>query len=105
MTTQPASLGRIVLFRMSQHLADQANKRRTDFLRAHPQESGLQAHVGNEVLAGRVYPATIVSIHSPTLVNLQVTLDGTDTLWATSVDIAPEGQPDKPYAWIWPPRV
>ncbi len=48
--------------------------------------SGHMAHVGNELEIGRSYAAKIVRVWGTgTAANLQVFLDGTDTLWVTSV--------------------
>jgi len=42
---------------------------------------------GNQVEEGQVYPATVVRVWSDDCVNLQVALDGTDTHWATSINL------------------
>jgi hypothetical protein len=55
---------------------------------------------GNTARAGDVYPAMIVNAWSDGSVNLQVFLDGPDSLWATS---RKEGQGQT--NWSWPPRV
>lgn len=58
---------------------------------------------GNPVAEGDVLPATIVRIWSASpdpACNLQVTLDGTDTYWATS-----RHEGEGPNTWAWPPRV
>lgn len=60
--------------------------------------SGHQAHVGNELEVGRSYAAKIVRLWSGTTANLQVFLDGNDTLWVTSVS---EG--DGPGQWVVAP--
>jgi hypothetical protein len=46
--------------------------------------SGHQAHVGNELEVGRQYAAKVVRDWGQ-CVNLQVFLDGNDSLWVTSV--------------------
>lgn len=56
--------------------------------------SGHVAHVGNEVEVGRRYAAKVVRDWGA-CVNLQVFLDGTDTLWVTSVS-----QGDGPGQWV-----
>lgn len=84
------SIGRIVLYTLSEQDATAITKRRSD-----------TAHVGNQVREGDVFPAVIARVweaaHSA---NLKVLLDGTDDYWATSVS---EG--DKPRSWSWPPRL
>lgn len=51
---------------------------------------GAQAHVGNSVIAGEVFPAIVTRIFPNEFgennpgVNLQVMLDGNDSLWVTS---------------------
>lgn len=104
-----ATIGRIVHYKLSQHAADQINKRRSD---AHnlngagvtlaSQGLGPQIHIGNKVAAGDVFPAIVVRRWSdvPTsTIQLQVFLDGNDTFWATSVA---EGEGER--QWSWPPR-
>jgi len=106
------TIGRIVHYKLNAADAQAINKRRADakaFQRATdpaaepgmPGATGHQLHVGNEAEAGQVYPATVVRVFHPetTTANLQVTLDGTDTYWATSRQ---EG--DGEGAWAWPPR-
>lgn len=109
---QKPSLGRVVHYTLTESDAAAINKRRDDFgayNRAHsgaqpgdPGATGHIAHVGNRAEAGQVYPAQVVRVFDPstTTVNLQVTLDGTDTYWATS-----RGEGDGPGTWCWPPRV
>jgi hypothetical protein len=92
--SQPTpSIGRIVHYTLSQHDADEINRRRTDsFVLA-----------GNQAQEGDIYPAMIVRLFGETpesAVNLQVFLDGTDTFWATSRTLG-EG----PFHWAWPERV
>lgn len=60
---------------------------------------------GNYVAEGQIYPALIVRVWAEqptedTQVNLQVFLDGNDTLWVTSA-----GQGNDPRQWCEPPRV
>ncbi len=106
------TIGRIVHYKLNDADAQAINKRRNDataYNRANagadpgqPGATGHQSHVGNHAEAGQVYPATIVRVFSPqtSTANLQVTLDGNDTYWATSRQ---EG--DGEGAWSWPPRV
>lgn len=116
------TIGRIVHYRLTDDDALRMNKRRADYTAAanshpHPHEpgtpppSGHIAHVGNALQGGDYYPAMVVrtfqdvapdgksAVASP-YVNLQVFLDGTDQLWATSV-----GEGDGPGTWAWPLRV
>jgi hypothetical protein len=103
-----ATIGRIVHYRLTDADAERMNKRRADyraFATAHAHgpdtapPTGHVAHVGNRLEAGDYYPAMVVRTGlSPDSVNLQVFLDGTDQLWATS---AKEG--DGNGTWTWPP--
>jgi len=104
------TIGRIVHYKLSEYDADAINQRRSDaaaFQRSlvvQPEagergRSGHVLHVGNEAEAGQVYPATVVRTWGGTTVNLHVTLDGSDTYWATS---RPEG--DGESQWTWPAR-
>lgn len=107
------TVGRIVHYKLAQFDADAINRRRADFeafnrSHVHPHEpgqpgaTGHQAHVGNHVQAGEVYPAIVVRVFDPSVstANLQVLLDGNDTYWATS---RVEG--DGECQWSWPPRI
>lgn len=101
--SQTPSIGRIVHYTLSEHDADLINKRRKDFLEfvkaseEYPSD-GYQAHVGNPVKGGDVYPAVIVRVW-PSSVNARVILDGTDDFWACSIS---EGEGER--SWSWPPR-
>lgn len=106
---QLPSIGRIVHYQLSADDAQQINRRRTtgksiaERMRAQPVPlwpTGTQAHIGNEVHEGGVYPMLIVAIWSADCVNGQVFLDGNDVYWALS-----RGQGQQPGQWIWPPRV
>ena len=97
------ALGRIVLYRLTGGDALAVNRRREDF-RRYTQEAGAHTghvgHSGNHVKEGDEFPAMVVRTWSTDAsVNLQVHLDGNDTLWATSRE---EG--DGPGCWHWPPR-
>jgi len=100
------TIGRIVRYTLTEQDANAINKRRADATtnrQTDPLEAnGYVAHVGNHAEAGQVFPATVVRVFDPstTTANLQVTLDGNDTYWATSVAEG-EGQG----RWSWPPRV
>jgi hypothetical protein len=96
------TIGRIVHYKISEDDAETINRRRQRSANAPKSEWGFQAHVGNPAEAGQVFPASIVQIFGDTTesaVNLQVTLDGNDTYWATSRTAGDgDGQ------WSWPPR-
>ena len=108
------TIGRIVLYTLTEDDAVQINRRRTtgpaiaERIKNNSIENislqrwpiGAQAHIGNSVTPGEVYPMVITRVWSDTTVNGQVLLDGNDTLWATS---ATEGA--GPHEWHWPPRV
>ena len=107
------TIGRIVHYKLSNADAQAINKRRDDataFQRVvapnaepgMPGATGHQLHVGNRAEAGQIFPAQIVRVFDPEggTSNLQVTLDGNDTYWATS---RPAGEDEG--TWAWPPRV
>lgn len=98
---QKASLGRVVFYRLTKDDAIDVNHRRTRSRKAPASEWGFQGHRGNRVAAGEEFSATVVRVDEHAgAVNLQVQLDGNDTLWVTSVFQGEEhGQ------WYWPPRV
>ncbi len=94
------TIGRIVLYTLSEQDAEAITKRRLDFRRHRTTDS----YTGNPVEAGQTYPAIIVRTWGDTseaLVQLRVLLDGTDDLWATSVGVAAEPTPRH---YTWPPR-
>lgn len=101
------TIGRIVHYRLCEQDANQINKRRADAT-AHMTEhretsNGVVVHVGNSVSQGDVYPLVITRVWGATdgsAVNGQVLLDGTDSLWVTSVT---EGDGER--NWFVPPRV
>jgi hypothetical protein len=93
MNEQIPSIGRIVHYRLSADDATQVNRRRTTGtsiavrLETATWHEGAQAHVGNSVQEGSVFPMLITRVWgaNPTsAVNGQVFLDGTDVFWATS---------------------
>lgn len=84
------SIGRIVLYRLTEDDAQQVTQQR-----AHT------GTTGNPAEAGQQYPAVIVQIFYADACNLRVLLDGQDPpLWATSRSVG-EG----PGTWAWPERV
>lgn len=109
---QTPTLGRVVLYTLSDADADAINRRRADYAvfrrdadfknQGAGGRNGHQAYFGNSASGGQQYPALVVRVFgepSPS-VNLQVHLDGNDTFWATSCQ---EG--DEAGQWSWPPRV
>lgn len=95
------TVGRIVHYRLSQQDANDINRRREDAQHADAgaDRTGFVVHHGNQALEGQVCAATIVRVFNSDshAVNLQVALDGNDSLWATS---RPEG--NEPGQWAWP---
>ena len=88
------TVGRIVLYTLTEDDAEHINRRRM---------IGAQAHIGNDVAGGYEFPMIIVQpwgADPTSAVNGQVFLDGNDTFWATS-RWAGEG----PGTWRWPPRI
>lgn len=61
--------------------------------------TGAQAHIGNEVHGGDLFPMIVTEIWGPGCCNGQVFLDGNDVLWVTSVMEGPG-----PHTWIWPAK-
>lgn len=59
---------------------------------------------GNPVAPGEVLPAIVVRVWGPECVNLQVWLDGNDSLWKTSATQASSPDVNEPGCWDWPPR-
>lgn len=100
--------GRIVYFVFDEQRAAEVNRRRTngasiaDRMKADPPTwpAGAQAHIGNEVHAGDIYPAMVVRVWSQTsgCSNLKVNLDGSDDFWATSINHDRAGTPG---TWQW----
>ncbi len=89
------SIGRIVLYTLTEQDAAQINGRRTTGaeiaarIAARPREwpLGAQAHIGNSVTAGMEFPMLIVRTWGDmegSTVQGQVFLDGNDVFWATS---------------------
>jgi hypothetical protein len=100
------SIGRIVHYTLTEQDAEQINRRRADaqaqigWHREH--KTGAVVHIGNSVAEGDVYPLLITRTwgdQEDSAVNGQVFLDGSDTLWVTSVT-----QGTGARQWVEPPR-
>lgn len=117
---QVPTLGRIVHYKLTAEDATQINQRRTtggaiasrmkssspadegDDARIYGWPAGAQAHIGNEVKEGDVFPMLITRVwgSDPTsAVNGQAYLDGNDVLWVTSAQVG-----DQPHQFSWPTR-
>lgn len=106
---QKPTVGRIVHYTLTADNADAVNRRR-QYAHDHQNLSlgpdairgatGEQTHTGNKANEGDVLPMLIVRVWDSGLVNGQVYLDGSDTLWVTS---AAEGEGSG--QWAWPPRI
>lgn len=105
------TVGRTVVYKVSEYDAAEINQRRSDAgafhrtLPDHPVPSGELGrtghveHHGNAVAEGDEFPAVVVRTFGGTTVNLQVQLDGNDHYWATS-----RSEGEDPGFWSWPPR-
>ena len=103
------TIGRIVIYRLSENDASQINRRRTsgssiaERIKSEKWPLGAQAHIGNWTSADQEYPCTIVRVWPDEFgkdqpgVNGQVLLDGNDALWVTSIKEGTE-----PGQWHWP---
>lgn len=89
-----AFIGRMVLYRITAEEAKATNIRREDARqngeKTRKEGPGFQAHVGNHVSEGRVFPMLIIAWKVPVedehhVVNGQVFLDGNDSLWVTNI--------------------
>lgn len=100
------TIGRIVHYTLTESDAEAINGRRTDAAGRRAQirdeRPGFQVHIGNQVEAGQTFPAIVVRTWTDDLVNLQVFLDGNDTMWRTSVTQKPT--PGEPGTWAFPVR-
>ena len=99
--------GRIVYFVFNEQAAAEVMRRRTngqsiaERMRAIPPAwpAGAQAHIGNEIKAGDIYPAMVLRVYgSGGCSNLRVFLDGNDDYWGTSVN---HDSGKAPYSWHW----
>jgi len=88
MSDQVPTPGRIVHYTLSEQDAARVKTQRG---------ANGNSLVGNFVMAGDVYPMVIVRVWGQgEHVNGQVLLDGSDTLWVTSVS---EGEGERTFAW------
>jgi len=108
------SVGRIVHYMLTENDAEQINRRRTSGqdiskrIEADKWPLGAQAHIGNTVRAGDVFPMMIVRVWPDSEVSSvqgQVFLDGNDCFWATSREQVDPASVDKQGLWFEPPRV
>lgn len=97
------TVGRVVHYRLSEQDVIEISRRRTNSVRIAEQikegkwSIGAQAHIGNDVEVGQIYPMIIVKVWSDVCVNGQVILDGTDQLWKISPSLG-----DQMGQWSWP---
>lgn len=106
------SIGRIVHYCLTEQDAAEITRRRTDgpSIAARIMTSewppGAQAHVGNSVSAGDVFPMVIVRIWPSDVgsVSGRVFLEGSDELWAMSRSQVTPDSTDKQGCWFEPPR-
>lgn len=108
---QIPTLGRVLLYMLTAKDADEINRRRTSgpAIRQGIERGqwplGAQAHIGNTAAEGQVFPADVVRVRPGGVVNLQVKLDGTDTLWVQGPQQADVTGPLEPGTWQWPQLV
>ncbi len=97
------TIGRIVQYVLNHRDAGAINQRRVpDVGHSAGWPAGAQAHVGNFVNPGDWFPLLITRVDDPEpdTINGQVILDGSDTLWVTSIHEGLEAG-----TWRWPGRV
>ncbi len=113
------TIGRIVLYTLTEDNAKQINRRRTDSksirerMQVEPRQwpEGAQAHIGNSASVGDVVPLHVVRVWPDEYgvgvpgINGQAILDGNDTLWVTSAKEGAQPGVSEPGTWAWPPRV
>jgi hypothetical protein len=102
------SITSLVLLVLTAEMAAQINRRRTtgqsisERLGVRHWPAGAQAHIGNTANEGDIVPVLVVRVSGDAedaLINGQAFLDGTDTLWVTSLPFAAELTPG---SWSWP---
>ena len=83
----PVTVGRLVLYKLSKEDAEAINRRRTNINNIAERfekgewPEGAQAHIGNEAHEGDLLPTIVVKVWENNMINGQVFLDGTDSLW------------------------
>lgn len=99
------TIGRVILYCLSAEDAEQINRRRTsggaiyERIQQDKWPLGAQAHIGNTVLEGDVFPGIVVRTWSGDMINAQILLDGNDTYWATSRHVS-DGPIPGSYHWM-----
>ena len=99
------TIGRVVLYCLSEDDAREINRRRTSVGEIHEQIQnktwplGAQAHLGNKVYEGDVYPGLVVRVFGEDSINIKVELDGTDQFWATTKSVS-EGPVPGYFHWM-----
>ena len=88
------TIGRIVIYKVSGHVAQAINNRRKDAREKmawhQALRSGAQVHVGNEVKEDDEFPLVITKVwgdNETSSFNGQLMLDGSDLFWVTSTHI------------------
>jgi len=107
------SIGRIVHYELTEQDVAEITRRRTTGpdIAARIKEDrwplGAQAHLGNTVAVGDVFPMVIVRVWPSDvgLVNGRVLLDGSDELWVASRAQVVTDSTDRKGCWFEPPRV
>jgi hypothetical protein len=95
-------LGQTVLYRLTEREAKEVNLRRARFFVEEEFSSAFArgfhyrpSFEGNEAIGGDLRPAVVVAIFGPFAPNLQVFLDGNDSLWVCS-----RSEGDNPGQWV-----
>lgn len=113
------TIGRIVIYKLTQDDADKINRRRTtglsiaERMRDDKWPTGAQAHIGDKVKAYSDLPMIITAVYdgpvegSANIIDGQVFLNGTDTFWAQGIeeDEGGDGSVDNDFLdghWRWP---
>ncbi len=99
------TVGRVVLYSLSEQDVGEISRRRTtghsiaERIREAAWPIGAQAHIGNDVRVGDVFPGIVVRTWGGDCINIQVLLDGNDVLWVTSRNVADEPTPGR-HHWM-----
>lgn len=97
MMGQNPSLGRIVVYTLTEDDALAITRRRRGGREEGTAVASINMVVGNPVHAGDEFPMTITSVAPDASINGQVWLDGSDTFWAQGVIAGVGGG-----TWRWP---